>query len=175
MAFGFGRKPKADVEAGNATRHRATTTTPPRKGLFSVDADDLHSAAQEFLGTALFIMLGLGGIQAASTQWGAEGSATSNGASGSLSASPPPSVERLVFFLYVSLSLGFSLLVSAWMFFRVTGGLFNPNVSLALCIVGVISPIRLFLYTIAQFSGAIAGAALVRGLTPGPTPPLVLK
>jgi aquaporin related protein len=64
--------------------------------------------------------------------------------------------------------MGFSLLVSAWLFFRVTGGLFNPNVSLGLVLVGVIQPVRFVLYCIAQLIGAIVGAALVYGLTPGP-------
>lgn len=31
--------------------------------------------------------------------------------------------------LYISLSFGFSLAVNAWVFFRISGGLFNPAVS----------------------------------------------
>lgn len=31
--------------------------------------------------------------------------------------------------LFVSLAFGFSLAVNAWVFFRITGGLFNPAVS----------------------------------------------
>jgi len=61
--------------------------------------------------------------------------------------------------------MGFSLLVSAWLFFRITGGLFNPNVSLALLLVGVIKPPRFVLYCIAQLLGAIAGSALLLALT----------
>lgn len=61
--------------------------------------------------------------------------------------------------------MGFSLLVSAWLFFRITGGLFNPNVSLALLLVGVIKPVRFVLYCIAQLLGAIAGSALLLALT----------
>lgn len=64
--------------------------------------------------------------------------------------------------------MGFSLIVSAWLFYRVTGSLFNPNVSLALLIVGVITPVRFVLYCIAQLLGAIAASALVIALTPGP-------
>ena len=30
--------------------------------------------------------------------------------------------------MYISLSFGFSLMVNAWIFFRVSGGLFNPAV-----------------------------------------------
>lgn len=31
--------------------------------------------------------------------------------------------------LYISMSFGFSLVVNAWVFFRISGGLFNPAVS----------------------------------------------
>lgn len=31
--------------------------------------------------------------------------------------------------LYIALSFGFSLTVNAWIFFRISGGLFNPAVS----------------------------------------------
>jgi aquaporin related protein len=51
------------------------------------------------------------------------------------------------------------------MFFRVTGGLFNPNVSLALLLVGCLEPVRFVLYCVAQLVGAIAASAVVRGLT----------
>lgn len=31
---------------------------------------------------------------------------------------------------YIALSFGFSLAVNAWVFFRISGGLFNPAVSI---------------------------------------------
>src|ERR1700685_837409 len=34
--------------------------------------------------------------------------------------------------LYIALAFGFSLLVNAWIFFRISGSLFNPAVSLAM-------------------------------------------
>ncbi|KNZ73376.1 Aquaporin-4 [Termitomyces sp. J132] len=67
--------------------------------------------------------------------------------------------------LYISLCMGFSLLVSAWLFFRITGGLFNPEVALALLLVGAIKPIRFVLFVIAQLVGSIVASALVRVLT----------
>jgi aquaporin rerated protein, other eukaryote len=69
---------------------------------------------------------------------------------------------------YIATVMGLSLLVSAWLFFRVTGGLFNPNVSFALLLCGIITPVRFVLYCIAQIVGGIAAAALVLALTPGP-------
>jgi aquaporin rerated protein, other eukaryote len=53
--------------------------------------------------------------------------------------------------------MGLSLLVSTWLFFRVTGGLFDPNVSLALLLAGVIKPVRFVVYSIAQMLGAVTG------------------
>ncbi|KAF9524740.1 aquaporin-like protein [Crepidotus variabilis] len=107
---------------------------------------DIRAASVEFFGTATFLLLGLGGIQAGSITDGS-------------------TLERTMYF---ATSFGLSLLVSAWLFYRVTGGLFNPNVSLALCLVRVITPMRFVLYCIAQLAGGIAGAALVRALTPEP-------
>lgn len=69
--------------------------------------------------------------------------------------------------MYISLSMGLSLLVSAWMFARVTGSAFNPQVSLALFLVRAIGGLRFVLYCLAQMIGGIAAAAFVRGLTPG--------
>jgi aquaporin related protein len=70
--------------------------------------------------------------------------------------------------IYVALSFGFSLLVNAWIFFRISGSLFNPAVSLAMCLVGQVSPVRAVLATIAQFIGGIVAAAMTDALLPGP-------
>ena len=64
--------------------------------------------------------------------------------------------------------MGLSLLITAWLFYRVTGGLFNPNITLALFLVGVVGPVRFVLFCVAQMVGAIAASAIVYGLTPGP-------
>ena len=59
-----------------------------------------------------------------------------------------------------------SLLVTAWVFYRITGGLFNPAVTLSLYLIGGLTAVRAILLTAAQIAGGIAGAALVAGLTP---------
>jgi aquaporin rerated protein, other eukaryote len=113
-------------------------------------ADDLCAACFEFLGTTFFLFLGFGGIQAAAYS------------------------ARLVVFspllqlLVISTSMGLSLLVSAWLFFRTTGALFNPDIALALVLVGIIGPFRFVLYCLAQLAAAIVASALVEALTPGP-------
>ena len=111
--------------------------------------EDAQAALLEFIGTTFFLLLGLGGIQAAT------GEVTTSGST----------VEQV---MYISTCMGLSLLVSAWLFFRVTGGLFNPNISLALLLVGVIRPVRFVLYCVAQITGAIAASGLILALTPGP-------
>lgn len=114
--------------------------------------DDVAAALLELIGTTFFLLFGLGGIQAATAE--------------NLSSThPSSSVEQV---LYIATSMGFSLLVSAWLFFRVTGGLFNPNISLALLLVGALQPVRFVLYCIAQLVGAIAASAILRGLTSAP-------
>ncbi|KAI9566847.1 aquaporin-like protein [Boletus coccyginus] len=110
---------------------------------------DIKAAAIEFVGTTLFFLLGLGGIQAATGEVLQSGS----------------TVEQT---LYIATSMGLSLLVIAWLFYRVTGGLFNPNITLALFLIGVVGPVRFALFCIAQMAGAIAASAILYGLTPGP-------
>ncbi|OCH94811.1 aquaporin-like protein [Obba rivulosa] len=121
--------------------------------LFANIAEDFLAASLEYVGTTVFLLLAFGGIQATQGEIGSGDDVSASG------------VERL---MYIALSMGFSLLVSAWLFFRVTGALFNPNISLALLLVGVIGPVRFVLYCIAQLAGGITAAGLVQALTPGP-------
>jgi glycerol uptake facilitator-like aquaporin len=64
-------------------------------------------------------------------------------------------VIKLTYRLYISLSFGFSLAVNAWIFFRVSGGLFNPAVSLGMVLVGALTPLRGVLLTFSQILGGI--------------------
>ncbi|KIP08039.1 hypothetical protein PHLGIDRAFT_23768 [Phlebiopsis gigantea 11061_1 CR5-6] len=124
---------------------------PPHLSPFATLRDDLHAALIEFIGTATFLTLAFGGVQATVSEQASVGTSGSG-------------VERV---LYISFCFGFGLLISAWLFFRVTGGLFNPNVTTALLLCGVIRPVRFVLFCIAQLVGGIAAAGLVVALTPG--------
>ncbi|KAJ5469317.1 Aquaporin-1 [Penicillium diatomitis] len=105
----------------------------------------------EFVGTFLFLFFSFAGTQISNTPAPASGS--------------DPNTSNL---LYASLTFGFSLTVNVWAFFRVTGGLFNPAVTLALCVVGGM-PIARGLYVFpAQLLGGIAAAGVVSCLFPGP-------
>lgn len=67
----------------------------------------------------------------------------------------PLDVLKYSYRLYISLAFGFSLTVSAWIFFRVSGGLFNPAVSLGMALVGVLSPLRACLLVVVQILGGM--------------------
>ena len=122
-----------------------------RRDLFSQVRFDLEAAFLEYVGTTIFLMLAYGSVQATQS----EGIAT-----------PPLSqVERV---LYIATSFGLSLLITVWLFYRVTGGLFNPDISLALFLTGSIGFVRFVLYCLAQLVGGITAAAIVLALTPAP-------
>ncbi|KAK3176103.1 hypothetical protein OEA41_007425 [Lepraria neglecta] len=107
--------------------------------------------------TFLLLFFAFSGTQVANTQTQAARSKTT------LSQAADPAQ-----LLYISLCFGFSLAVNAWVFFRISGGLFNPAVTLGLCLVGGQSWIRGVLITISQLLGAIASAGFVSALFPGP-------
>ena len=69
--------------------------------------------------------------------------------------------------LYAALSVGFSLAVNAWIFFRVTSALFNPAVTFAMVVEGSLGWKRGACIAAAQFLGGLAAAGLVSGLFPG--------
>ena len=68
----------------------------------------------ELVGTFLFLFVAFAATQ------------TAFGGQANISPDVGPELTQL---LYVSLSFGFSLAVNVWVFFRISGGLFNPAVS----------------------------------------------
>jgi len=132
--------------------------------IFATLKDDLHAASLEFIGTVLFLLLGLGGVQSAAFSNQMATHAADSG-TGDRSINKVASIEQLT---YIAVSMGLALLVSAWLFFRVTGGLFNPAVSTSLLLIGAIGPVRFVLYCIAQLAGGIVASALLLALVPGP-------
>ncbi|KAI5809244.1 aquaporin-like protein [Pyronema omphalodes] len=73
-----------------------------------------------------------------------------------------------IVFLYIALSFGFSLAVNIWIFFRVSGGLFNPAVTFAFYLVGNLSFYKAFTIFTAQMLGGITASAIVSALLPVP-------
>lgn len=64
----------------------------------------------EFIGTFFFLFFALSATQVANTQ---------------------KHTDELNRLMYISIAFGFSLAVNAWVWFRVSGGLFNPAVSMS--------------------------------------------
>lgn len=75
----------------------------------------------EFVGTFLFLFFAFSATQVANAA-----AADADTAGGSVTQAP-----NTANLLYISLAFGFSLAVNAWVFFRITGGLFNPAVSVS--------------------------------------------
>ena len=111
----------------------------------------------EFAGTFLFLFFAFSGTQVANTQTMGQDSASTT-----ISQAPNPAQ-----LLYISLVFGFSLAVNAWVFFRISGGLFNPAVTLAMCLIGAVPYTRGALAFISQIVGAMASAGVVSALFPG--------
>ncbi|KAI9635217.1 aquaporin-like protein, partial [Dioszegia hungarica] len=123
---------------------------------------DLIAMIGEYVGTVLFMIFALGGSNVALIPNTSLTGETVNGQNDSIISTANTSN-----LLYISLCFGFSLAVNAWIFFRVSGGLFNPAVSLGMVLVGALTPVRGALLTFVQVLGGITGAAIIDAITPG--------
>jgi len=107
----------------------------------------------EFVGTFMFLLFALGGTNVVNT-------APPEGANAvSLSANPSK-------IMYIALVFGMSLTVNAWVFFRISGGLFNPAVTLGMMVVGATGYSRGILIIISQILGGITSSAVVSAMMP---------
>ncbi|GAB7359534.1 hypothetical protein MBLNU230_g6723t1 [Neophaeotheca triangularis] len=110
----------------------------------------------EFAGTFLFLFFAFSATQVANAA-----AAGAEGETDGLAQVPNAGV-----LLYISLAFGFSLAVNAWIFFRISGGLFNPAVTLGMALIGAVGWVRAGLVFISQILGSIAAAGVVSGLFP---------
>jgi aquaporin related protein len=119
---------KKDTTSQNGTQNgsNATTDRPAKKHRIPNRwRNELVAAAAEFSGTFMFLFFAFGGTSVANTAAAFSDAATAGQDNNSITQAPNTSV-----LLYISLVFGFSLMVNVWVFFRVSGGLFNPAVSL---------------------------------------------
>ncbi|KAI9047249.1 hypothetical protein LZ554_008702 [Drepanopeziza brunnea f. sp. 'monogermtubi'] len=112
----------------------------------------------EFLGTLIFVTLAFAGVETAGA------SSNKDQGEGVSTAPPAASPSQL---LYVALSAGFALVVTAWTFFRISGGLFNPVISLGMALIGAITWARCALLCVAQTAATIIASYVVYGLFNG--------
>lgn len=110
----------------------------------------------EFVGTVLFLYFALSGAQVANSV------NSSAGLSVAETGSNPQQLQ------YIALCFGFSLAVNAWVFFRISGGLFNPAVTIGMCLIGALPWVRGSLLFVVQLLGGITASALVSCMFPGP-------
>lgn len=120
---------------------------------------DLLASVTEYFGTTIFLLMGLGGIQAA-----AMSNQAAERASRNPSTNEVASVSQL---MYIATSMALALLASSWTFFRISGSVFNPNVAIALVMTGALKPLRFFLYVIAEILAGITASGILHAILPG--------
>ncbi|KAF2662239.1 aquaporin-like protein [Lophiostoma macrostomum CBS 122681] len=149
---------------GPQTTNGAPGPTASRHRSFAqVWRNELVAMAAEFAGTFMFLFFAFGGTQVANTSAIASDPATAGQQDNSITQAPNTSV-----LLFIALTFGFSLMVNVWVFFRVSGGLFNPAVTLGLYLIGAISPIRAGLCFLSQMLAGMCSAGIVSAILPGP-------
>ena len=112
----------------------------------------------------MFLFFAFAGTQVANIQ----SSASSSSSSTSNTTSGRATGFNVSVYLYISIIFGFSLMVNAWIFFRISGGLFNPAVTLGMVLVRALPVVRAICLFFAQICGGIAASAMVLGLFPTP-------
>ncbi|KAK4695913.1 hypothetical protein P7C71_g1914, partial [Lecanoromycetidae sp. Uapishka_2] len=112
----------------------------------------------EFIGTISFLFFAFAGTQVANI------SSNTNTGTTVVTTVQQKNPSEL---LYISLSFGFSLAVNAWVFFRISGGLFNPAVTIGMVLIGAITWVRGILLFIIQIVGGIVAAYIVQALFQG--------
>ena len=109
-----------------------------------MNAKALRPLAAELIGMALFVFVGAGSVAAGAA-------AAQTGATNAL-------------MIALAHGVGMAIIVSATM--NISGGHINPAVTFGLFVAGKVNAGTLWRYWVAQFLGAIVGAALLRGLLP---------
>ena len=112
------------------------------------------AATGEFVGTFMFLFLAFcGHIMAVDQAPSASSSPNSGNGNNTI--------------IIISICYGFSLLVTAWTLYRVSGGLFNPAVTFGMVITGTLPAMRGLFLLPAQIIGAICAAGVVQGIITG--------
>ncbi|WVR09356.1 hypothetical protein IAU60_006422 [Kwoniella sp. DSM 27419] len=130
-----------------------------KRGFFADWRKDLIATAGEFIGTVMFLFFSLGTIQTV------KGFQAMGQSSGQDQATTPNPTSEAAFF-YSAFAFGMGLFSTSTIFYRFTGSIFNPSVTLALLIIGAVRPLRFLLVCAAQMVGSIVACALLDALSP---------
>lgn len=114
------------------------------------------AALGEFVGTTMFLFFAFAGTEVANIQSQSNQATTTGEATG----------FDVATLLYISVCFGFSLMVNVWIFFRISGGLFNPAVTMGMLMVQAISVTRAVCLFVAQMLGSMLASVIVRFLFP---------
>ncbi|KKY29501.1 putative aquaporin [Diaporthe ampelina] len=127
------------------------------------DAGRGHIVAMigEYLGTTMFLFFGYIAAQTANEKQDITLRA-------SIGAGGAPVGPSLLQISYISAVFGLSLAANVWIWYRVSGGMFNPSVAFGLWLSGAFNWVRLVCVIPAQFLGGITAAGLVSAILPGP-------
>ncbi|KAK4207412.1 aquaporin-1 [Rhypophila decipiens] len=116
----------------------------------------LVATAGEFVGTFLFLYFSYAGNLMAASRASAMAPASVGGGMSS---------ETVIF---IALAYSFSLLVNVWAFYRISGGLFNPAITLALCLSNQLPWTRGILFIPTQLIASLCAGGLVSAMFPIP-------
>ncbi|KAL1624031.1 hypothetical protein SLS54_003960 [Diplodia seriata] len=117
------------------------------------------AAVGEFVGTFMFLFFAFSGTQVANI------GSQNNVQNSTTGESTGFDVNTLQ---YIALVFAFSLMVNVWIFFRISGGLFNPAVTFAMVIVKAVPIPRGILLVCSQLVGSIFASYIVSVLFPTP-------
>ncbi|KAK7953862.1 aquaporin rerated protein [Apiospora saccharicola] len=146
----MGGRPPMDEQNGDHRHHLYqdhTHTTPLQQHIVA--------ATGEFVGTFMFLFMGYAGHLMILDQAAAGGNSVASLSLGFLST------------MAVGFTYGFSLLVSVWAFYRISGGLFNPAVTLGLSLAGQLPWTRAAFLMPTQLIACICAGGVVRAMFPG--------
>ncbi|KAK1993170.1 MIP family channel protein [Colletotrichum falcatum] len=139
----IGRKPSGISDANNGSLPMLRTANTTRNNIVAVIG--------EFVGTFLFLLFSFAGTQVANTPPG-----------------EPNSDPNLPCIIFIALAFGVALTANVWAFYRVTGGMFNPVVTLALTVCGGLPVLRALLIMPTQIIAGLCAAGVASALFPGP-------
>ncbi|KAI5796229.1 aquaporin 1 [Peziza echinospora] len=117
------------------------------------------AAIGEFLGTFLFLFFAFAGTQCVKLAYDPLKENQNDPASAFATAG---------LLIYVAMCFGVSLAVNVWIFYRVSGGIFNPAVTLGVVLLGGMPVLKGGILAIAQLLGGIVAAGAVEAILPGP-------
>ncbi|KAK0263129.1 hypothetical protein LTS00_018088 [Friedmanniomyces endolithicus] len=128
----------------------------PTKDAKTASALQGHLVAMsgEFVGTFMFLFLAYCGHSMVVDQ-------------SPINQAGPNGTNSATTVVYISLSYGFAVLVTVWTMYRVSGGLFNPAVTLGLIVTGNIPLVRGMLLWPVQILASMVAAWIVGAIIPG--------